>query len=59
MTLPSMDEILYIHGWNCHLSDFANVLQIFVVNLAKIGNVCEQNVTEENSIHGRTNLIHG
>ena len=43
---------LLIHGWNCYLSDSANVLQSFGVILAKIGNLCEQNVTEDNSIHG-------
>ena len=41
-----------IHGWNCNLLDFAYVLQSFGVILAKIGDLCEQNVTEDNYIHG-------
>ena len=51
MTLPFMDEIcLSINGID--MSDFVNVLQSFGVILAKIGNLCEQNVTEDNSMHG-------
>ena len=49
---------LLIHGWNCHLSDFAYILQSFGVILAKIGNLCEKNVTEDNYIHRWTSLIH-
>jgi len=71
MTLSSMDEVppsmdkahihgwdLLTYGWNCHLSGFAYVLQSFWLILAKVGKLCEQNVTEVNFIHEWTNLIH-
>ena len=40
--MTSTDEI-FIHGYNCHLSDFADVVQSFGEILAKIGNFCETN----------------
>ena len=46
---PSMDDIhvQHFHPW-MRLAHFTN----FEAILAKIGNLCEQNVNDENSIHG-------
>ena len=49
MTLLSMDVI---HRLNFHLSDFAYVLQSFGAILAEISNLCEQNVMDDNYMHG-------
>ena len=40
--MTSTDET-FIHGCNCHLSDFANVAQTFCEILAKTDNLCETN----------------
>ena len=62
---PSMDDTFIhgwgssIHKWNCHLSDFSHVLLSFGAILAKVVNLCEQNVMDDNHIYGWTNLIHG
>ena len=55
----STDDTFINGRWNCHLSDFAHVFQRFGAILAKFCNLCEQNVTNDNFIHGWTNLIHG
>ena len=49
----------FIHGGlNCRPSDFAHVSQSFDAILATIGNLCEQNVMDDNSAHGWTKLNH-
>ena len=41
---PSMSFICHLHPWMSSM-DFSHVLQSFGAILAKIGNLCEQNVT--------------
>ena len=54
LSSSSMDDIQrgHFHPWNCHSSDFSHILQSFEAILAKIDDLCEQNVTDDNSIHG-------
>ena len=48
-----MDYVdLLNHEWKFNLSDFANVLLSFGAILAKIDNIFEQNVMNDNSMHG-------
>ena len=44
--MTSIDDT-FIHGWNCHSSDFAHIEQNFGAIMAKICNLFEQNVMDE------------